>query len=133
MPSKPQRFFIPAVLWLAVSALGCVAMVRLELNRLRDDFETNARIAHRLLSQRAVQHDAVMAMLALIQPAPEASWPEQRLPSVYPQIIGGQRRDRDAAHAGCGWDHENSEQDAEEMEAYEIAILGELGVENPYI
>ncbi|MBC7609792.1 MAG: two-component sensor histidine kinase [Polaromonas sp.] len=97
MPRKSQRFLIPAVLWLTVSALGCVAMARLELNRLRDEFETNARIAHRLLSQRAVQHDAVMAMLALIQPPPDASQPEQRLPSVYPQIIGVQRRDRDAA------------------------------------
>ena len=97
MLRKPQRFLIPAVLWLTVSALGCVLMARLELGRLRDDFETNARIAHRLLSQRAVQHDAVMAMLALIQPAPDASQPEQRLPSVYPQIIGVQRRDRDAA------------------------------------
>ena len=97
MTRKPQRFFIPAVLWLAISALGCVAIARLELNSLRDEFETNARIAHRLLSQRAVQHDAVMAMLALIQPPPDASQPEQRLPSVYPQIIGVQRRDRDAA------------------------------------
>ena len=58
MTRKPQRFFIPAVLWLAISALGCVAIARLELNSLRDEFETNARIAHRLLSQRAVQHDA---------------------------------------------------------------------------
>ena len=99
MPRKPQRLFIPAVLWLAISALGCVAIARLELNRLRDEFETNSRIAHRLLSQRAVQHDAVLAMLALIQPAPDASQPEQRLPSVYPQIIGVQRRDRDAAWA----------------------------------
>ena len=97
MTRKPQRFFIPAVLWLAISALGCVAIARLELNSLRDEFETNARIAHRLLSQRAVQHDAVMAMLALIQPTLDASQPEQRLPSVYPQIIGVQRRDRDAA------------------------------------
>ena len=96
MLRKPQRFLIPAVLWLTVSALGCVLMARLELGRLRDDFETSARIAHRLLSQRAVQHDAVLAMLALIQPAPDASQPEQRLPSVYPQIIGVQRRDRDA-------------------------------------
>ncbi len=32
-----------------------------------------------------------------------------------------------------GWDHETSEQDAEEMEAVEVAILGELGVENPYL
>ena len=99
MLRKPQRLFIPAIVWLAISTLGGVAIARLELNRLRDEFETNARIAHRLLSQRAVQHDAVMAMLALIQPAPEASQPEQRLPSVYPQIIGVQRRDRDTAWA----------------------------------
>lgn len=98
-PAKFQRFFIPAVLWLAISVLGAVAIARLELNRLRDEFETNARIAHRLLSQRAVQHDAVMAMLALIQPPPDAAQPEQRLPSVYPQIIGVQRRDRDTAWA----------------------------------
>ncbi len=32
-----------------------------------------------------------------------------------------------------GWDHETSEQDAEAMEAYEIAILAELGIKNPYL
>lgn len=31
-----------------------------------------------------------------------------------------------------GWDHETSAQDAQEMEAYEVAILAELGVANPY-
>ncbi len=31
-----------------------------------------------------------------------------------------------------GWDHETSEQDAEEMEAYEIEILEGLGFPNPY-
>jgi probable rRNA maturation factor len=31
-----------------------------------------------------------------------------------------------------GWDHETSEADANEMEAYETAILAELGVADPY-
>ena len=31
-----------------------------------------------------------------------------------------------------GYDHENSDEDAEEMEALEIEILAKLGFENPY-
>jgi probable rRNA maturation factor len=32
-----------------------------------------------------------------------------------------------------GWDHENSTADAQEMEAYEVAILAGLGLSNPYL
>jgi signal transduction histidine kinase len=81
--------------WLLLTAGGGFVLARIELSRLRDAFETDARIAHRLLSQRVVQHDAVLATLALLQPPAEASAPEQRLPSVYPQILHVQRRDRD--------------------------------------
>ncbi|UUZ62384.1 hypothetical protein LP417_19940 [Polaromonas sp. P1-6] len=88
-----HRRLIWALLWCAITALGCVALARMELAQLQAAFETDARIAHRLLSQRVVQHDAVMATLALLQPAADASQPEQRLPSVYPQIIGVQRQD----------------------------------------
>ena len=31
-----------------------------------------------------------------------------------------------------GWDHETSEADADEMEAYETEILAELGIADPY-
>ena len=31
-----------------------------------------------------------------------------------------------------GWDHETSEADADEMEAYETDILAELGYADPY-
>ena len=90
-------------LWIAAglvaSALGAVGLARLQLAQLRDAFGTDARIAHRLLSQRVVQHDAVLATLALLQPQAEPSAPEQRLSALYPQILGVQRRDRDAAWA----------------------------------
>jgi signal transduction histidine kinase len=87
-----------ALAWCVITAVGCVALARMELVQLREAFETDARIAHRLLSQRAVQHDAVMAMLALLQAPPDAAQPEQRLPSVYPQILGVQKRP-----AGSSW------------------------------
>ncbi len=82
--------------WLAVSLLGALLLARAELTRLREDFETNARISHRLLSQRVVQHDAVLSTLALLRSSAEQARPEQRLPSVYPQIVSVQRRETDA-------------------------------------
>lgn len=95
---KPlRRRALGIAVWLAVSAVGCVALARNELARLSEGFETDARIAHRLLSQRAAQHDAVLLTLALLQPADGAVPAERRLPSVYPQILNVQRRDRGEA------------------------------------
>ena len=84
------------MVWFGLSVIGCVLLARIELTQLRDAFETDARISHRLLSQRAVQHEAVLATLALLQPAAQpgsADAAEQRLASVYPQILSVQRRD----------------------------------------
>jgi signal transduction histidine kinase len=86
--------------WLLVSALGAVLLARLELARIGDAFETDMRIAHRLLSQRVVQHDAVLATLALLQPPMQTVAPEQKLPALYPQILGVERRDGDALWPG---------------------------------
>ncbi len=77
--------------------LGSVAIARFELSRLRDAFDTDMRIAHRLLSQRVVQHDAVLATLALLQPPAQADPAEQRLPALYSQILRVQRRDPGAS------------------------------------
>ncbi|QHE84137.1 sensor histidine kinase [Hydrogenophaga sp. BPS33] len=79
-----------------LSAAGSMLLARQWLDAQRALFETDARIVHRLLSQQVVQHDAILATLALLQPAPleaPSASPEQRLPALYPQILAVQRRD----------------------------------------
>ena len=82
--------------WCLVAALGAIAIVRNALDTQRAAFETDARIAHRVLSQRAVQHDAILATLALLQPGTQGG-AEQRLPAVYPQLLRVLRRESGAA------------------------------------
>jgi signal transduction histidine kinase len=81
--------------WLVLTAAGAVWLARAELAQVHQDFETDVRIAHRLMSQQMVQYDAVLATLALLEPSTGADHPEQRLPSVYSSILRVQRRDRD--------------------------------------
>ena len=100
LKAQPHRW-IWLLLWGLITALGGVTLARIELAQQREAFETDARIVHRLLSQRVVQHDAVMATLALLQTAPGGLQPEQRLASLYPQILTVQRRD-----AGADWPDE---------------------------
>ncbi|WP_077003273.1 ATP-binding protein [Variovorax sp. KK3] len=84
--------------WLLLAGAGAAWIARAELIQLQEDFDTNGRIVHRLLSQQVVQYDAVLATLALLQTAPDAGRPEQRLPAVYPSILAVERRD-----AGGEW------------------------------
>jgi signal transduction histidine kinase len=85
-------------LWLAgawaLTLAGIAVLAWLEFGRLREAFDTDARIVHRLLSQRAVEHDAILATLTLLQPASQrpGADPEQRLPALYAQILSVQRR-----------------------------------------
>lgn len=83
------------LVWLALSAGGAVWLAHAELRQFQQVFETEARIAHRLLSQQVVQYDAVLATLALLEPASGAGRPEQRLSSVYASILSVLRRDVD--------------------------------------
>ena len=84
---------------LALSLAGAVVLARTELVALKDAFETDARIVHRLLSQRVVQQDAVLATLSLLQSEAghtSNATSEQRLPALYPQIVSVQRLEQGA-------------------------------------
>lgn len=76
--------------WAAWSLAGAVLLAQWQLNRLDEAFQTDARIVHRLLSQRVVQHDAILNTLALLQPGADA--PLSRLPALFPQLVAVHRR-----------------------------------------
>lgn len=75
------------------------------------------------------QKPMVMADLVLCAPvvAREAKEQGKTLAAHYAHLLV-----HGTLHAQ-GWDHETSEADAEEMEAYEVAILTGLGLKNPYV
>lgn len=89
-----QRLRLWLLAWAALSLLSGVYIARGELARQQDVFDTNARIVHRLLSQQVVQHDAILATLALLHGGNTSDRPEQRLPALYGQIAA-------AAHRGA--------------------------------
>ena len=101
MPSRARRR-LPWVLgWLLAAAAGAAWLAQQSLARQREAFDTDARIVHRLLSQRAVQHDAMLGTLALLQPGAER--PEQRLPALQPQVLRVLRRDPGASWPDTAW------------------------------
>ena len=83
--------------WVALSILTGVFIARQALTRQQDVFDTHARIVHRLLSQRVVQLDAILATLALLRSGTSADGSEQRLPALYSQIAAAARRGPDEA------------------------------------
>jgi signal transduction histidine kinase len=81
--------------WLVATA-GCgVLVVRFDIAERREAFQAEARTAHRLLSQHAAQHDAILATLVLLDPASSGDHPSVRLPALYPQVLQVWRRDAD--------------------------------------
>lgn len=94
------------VLWLTLTAASCLWLSQQILMQRQDAFDTDARIAHRLLSQRAVQHDAVLATLALLHPlavSSDKSDALQRLPAVYPQIVAVASRSGESIWPAGPW------------------------------
>jgi signal transduction histidine kinase len=103
MVVRQWRHWAPwAAVGVVVGAAGAVWNAHGELAAQREAFDTDARIAHRLLSQRAVEHDAILATLALLQPGDDAR-PAPRLLALYPQLLRVERRERDAAWPHAAW------------------------------
>lgn len=87
-PHRPSARTGPVVAASLALALAAAAVLLVREHRLQQDaFDTDARIAHRLLSQQAVQHDAMLAMLALLQPGTTDSAAAQRLAALFPQVL----------------------------------------------
>ena len=113
---------------LALDAEITVRIVGLEegqqLNRdyRRKDYATN------VLTFDYTQEPIVTADLVLCAPvvAREAAEQNKTLAEHYAHLLV-----HGTLHAQ-GWDHETSEQDAQEMEAYETEILTGLGFADPY-
>ena len=113
---------------LAVDAEITVRIVGTEegqsLNReyRKKDYATN------VLTFDYQQEPTVMADLVICAPVIEREAKEQNksLEEHYAHMLV-----HGSLHAQ-GWDHETSEEDAEEMEAYETDILQELGFADPY-
>ena len=86
------------------------------------DYATN------VLTFDYAQAPIVMADLVLCAPvvAREAKENRKTLADHYAHLLV-----HGTLHAQ-GWDHETSEADADEMEAYEIEILAEMGIRSPY-
>jgi len=89
----------------ALAAAGAAWICRAELTAQREAFDTSARIAHRLLSQRAVEHEAILGTLALLQPeADDGGAAVQRLIALYPQLLRVHRRAGDGRWPLSAWD-----------------------------
>ena len=89
---------------------------------------TYPTIATNVLTFDYTQAPVVTADLVLCAPvvAREAQENGKTLQAHYAHLLV-----HGTLHAQ-GWDHETSDEDAQEMEAYEIDILDELGIDNPY-
>lgn len=74
------------LIWLVGVGLTAVSLTRTELDASRERFENQARAAHRLLSQKALQNETVLATLAL-WPG-DAAQAAQQLRGIYPQFVG---------------------------------------------
>ena len=113
---------------LALDAEITVRIVDMEEGRQLNRDYRHKDYATNVLTFDYTQEPVVTADLVLCAPvvAREAAEQNKTLAEHYAHLIV-----HGALHAQ-GWDHETSEQDAQEMEAYETEILTGLGFADPY-
>ncbi|WP_019042385.1 rRNA maturation RNase YbeY [Comamonas testosteroni] len=113
---------------LAVDAEITVRIVDAEEGRKLNREYRQKDYATNVLTFDYQQEPTVMADLVLCAPVVEREALEQNktLEEHYAHLLV-----HGTLHAQ-GWDHETSEVDAEEMEAYETDIMKEMGYEDPY-
>ncbi|EHR73695.1 histidine kinase [Burkholderiales bacterium JOSHI_001] len=104
MLSPRRPWLLPTLAWAGASAVAAGLLTWQALAQQHAAFETDARIAHRLLSQRAAQHDAILATLGLLQPGADGSAPQARLPALYPQVLAVLQRPRGQAWGDAALD-----------------------------
>ena len=107
---------------ITVRIVGAEEGQRLNREFRHKDYATN------VLTFDYQQEPTVLADLVLCAPVVECEAREQgkTLEEHYAHLLV-----HGTLHAQ-GWDHETSEADAQEMEAYETAIMRELGFDDPY-
>ena len=92
------------LVWLLLNLAAAALLVRWDIAQRREAFLTDARIAHRLLSQRAAQHEAILHSLVLLSPAaPAAERPLARLVALYPQLLAVLRRSDEQGWPDAAW------------------------------
>ncbi len=113
---------------LAVDAEITVRIVGAEEGRRLNREFRHKDYATNVLTFDYQQEPTVLADLVLCAPVVEREAREQgkTLQEHYAHLLV-----HGTLHAQ-GWDHETGEQDAQEMEAYETAIMQELGFADPY-
>ncbi len=122
---KVARWIRPALAGdaeITVRIVGAEEGQRLNREYRHKDYATN------VLTFDYQQEPLAVADLVLCAPVVEREAREQNktLEEHYAHLLV-----HGALHAQ-GWDHETSAEDADEMEAYETAIMEELGFADPY-
>lgn len=86
---EKKEIFLWIAVWLALSAIGAIWLSKSQRDGLQRQFEADSRIAHRLLTQRTVQHDTILATLAAGASTEDvqcAASLRNQITTMYPQV-----------------------------------------------